>query len=179
MVFNTILTFGTYETVLPMTYSDKQKSEALKLYVELGTAEASRRTKVNPRTLKHWVQAAGLSQARAEKTETAREALAKERGEKRERLRNLLLDKAIDLINRMDEPHKDFRGKDADEVWWDKAPAGAVQNYATSVAILIDKYRLEMGEATNRGESNVTISDAESIIDQAIISLTDELNSRR
>ena len=58
----------------------------------------------------------------------------------------------------MDAPHIEFKGKDAISVEYPIAPAGAVQNYATSVGILIDKYRLEVGEATNRSESK-TITD--------------------
>ena len=63
-----------------------------------------------------------------------------------------LLERAADLLERMDEPHVEFKGKDADQVTYPMAPAAAVQNYATSAAILIDKFRLEMGEATGRQE---------------------------
>ena len=71
----------------------------------------------------------------------------------REAIREQMLDKALDLLARIDEPHIDYRGKDIVEVRWEKAPSGDVQRYVTSVGILIDKYRLEMGETTGRTES--------------------------
>jgi len=87
---------------------------------------------------------------RYEKTDSATKAASARADLKREELRELLLDQAVDLLHRMNAPHKDFKGKDALTVWWDKAPSGATKDYATAAAILIDKYRLEMGEATNR-----------------------------
>jgi hypothetical protein len=53
----------------------------------------------------------------------------------------------------MDAPHVDFKGKDAGSVTYPVAPAAAVQNYATSIGILLDKVRLEAGEATGRVET--------------------------
>jgi hypothetical protein len=65
------------------------------------------------------------------------------------------------VLKRMDEPHVDFKGKDADRVVYPVAPAAAVQNYATSAAIMLDKYRLEVGEATARTESFSGMDDHE------------------
>lgn len=65
-------------------------------------------------------------------------------------LRELLLLKACDALARMDEPHIDFKGKDAFQVTYPKAPAGAFKQYADAAATLLDKYRLEMGEDTSR-----------------------------
>ena len=70
----------------------------------------------------------------------------------REEVRELLLVKAKDALERMDQPHIEFKGKDATQVTYPKAPASAFQSYATSAAILLDKYRLEVGEATSRAE---------------------------
>lgn len=140
------------------TYTDDEKSEALSLYMDVGVAESARRTGINPLTISSWARRAGLHTNAPVKTREATEALRAKAGEMREELRLRMLHKALDLIDRMDAPHVEFKGKDAQAVTYPIAPAGAVQNYATSVAILLDKYRLELGEATNRNES-VNISD--------------------
>jgi hypothetical protein len=135
-----------------MVYTDEQKAEALDLYVEVGPAEAGSLTGIPSGTIRSWAHRADLPRLRYQKTEEATQAAQVRAEQKRAELQELLLDQAVDLMHRMNAPHKDFKGKDALEVWWEKAPAAAVQNYATSVAILIDKYRLEMGETTGRTE---------------------------
>jgi ABC-type branched-subunit amino acid transport system ATPase component len=68
----------------------------------------------------------------------------------------------FNLISRIYTPtsgHIDFKGKDATEVTYPKAPAAAFQQYATSAAILIDKFRLEGGEVTERTEAITTDTD--------------------
>lgn len=137
---------------MSQAYTDKQKTEALELYMEHGPAEASRQCDIPSGTIRSWAYRADLPRLRYEKTEAATKASSARAELKREELRELLLDQAVDLLHRMNSPHKDFKGKDADEVWWDLAPSGATKDYATAAAILIDKYRLEMGEATSRTE---------------------------
>jgi hypothetical protein len=140
------------------TYTDDEKSEALSLYMDVGVAESARRTGINPLTISSWARRAGLHTNAPVKTKEATEALRARAGEMREELRLRMLHKALDLLDRMDAPHVEFKGKDASAVTYPIAPAGAVQNYATSAAILLDKYRLEVGEATNRTE-NLSITD--------------------
>lgn len=135
-------------------YSDEEKAAALDLIREVGLAEAWRRLRTIPKpTLGSWAQKAGIHSDAAAKTAVAVEAAQVRAKQLREELRVMLLEKAVDLLQRMDAEHVDFKGKDADQVTYPIAPAGAVQNYATSVGILIDKYRLEVGEATTRSES--------------------------
>ncbi len=160
-----------------MPYTVEQKQETVELYVEHGTAETARRTGVNPRTITRWANAAGvMSQDSSKKTELARQHLAIRRDEKREQLRTLLLDKAIGLLERFDTEHKDYRGKDVQEVYWDQAPSGATKEYAIAVGILIDKFRLEMGEHTGRTE--VDLISAESRIDAEIRRLSDDVAAK-
>ena len=80
----------------------------------------------------------------------ARAMLALRHNQLREELRVRLLEKALDALDRMDERHIDYKGNNALEVSWEVAPSGAFKDYATGAAILIDKYRLEMGETTSR-----------------------------
>lgn len=157
-----------------MAYTDEQRAEALALYVQHGAQRAADETRISKRSILRWANDASLSQARAEKTEAARDMLAKRHAEMREELRVRLLEKALDALERMDEVHVDYRGKDAQMVTWDIAPSGAFKDYATGAAILIDKYRLEMGEHTARAE--VT---NESAIDAEVRRLVDELGRQR
>ena len=135
------------------TFTDEEKQEALLLYVDVGPAEASRRTGISPLTISSWAKRSGLHTNAVVKTKAATEALIAKADSMRVELRVRMLAKALDLVDRMDAPHVEFKGKDANQVSYPVAPAGAVQNYATSIGILIDKYRLEVGEATGRYES--------------------------
>lgn len=136
------------------TYSDKERQDAVALVAEHGLAHTWRETGIPKPTLARWADAAGLERTGTEKTRAATDALRERHANLREQVRLELLEKVADLIDRMDAPHVEFKGKDADQVEYPIAPASAVQSYATSIGILIDKYRLEMGEATSRGETN-------------------------
>lgn len=133
-------------------WSDADKQRAIKLVADHGLAHAWRETGIPKPTIVRWCQDAGVERFHPEETRAAIDALRARAAETRETLRLLLIEKAVDLLERMDEPHVEFKGKDADQVIYPIAPASAVQNYATSAAILIDKYRLEIGEATGRTE---------------------------
>ena len=130
------------------TYTDTQKTDAVDLYIEHGAAEASRRTGINKRSISRWANAADVSADRDKNLTDAAERLTKQSTAQRAAIRVDLLDRIADVLQRMDEPHIDFRGKDATQVEWPTATSGDVKNYAVSFGILLDKYRLEMGEAT-------------------------------
>lgn len=157
-----------------MAYTDQQRGEALTAYLDYGAAEASRQIGIPARTIRRWANDAELTAARSQKLEEAHAALAIRHAEMREELRVRLLEKALDALDRMDETHVDYRGKDARRIEWPVAPSGAFKDYATGAAILIDKYRLEMGEHTARAE--VT---NESAIDAEVRRLVDELGRQR
>ena len=141
-------------------YSAEERAEALILYASEGLAETARQTGIPKPTIASWVTRAGLPHTDSTvKTEAATEAAQSRAKQLRADLQLRLLEKAVDLLDRMDAEHVDFKGKDADMVTYPIAPAAAVQNYATSVGILIDKYRLEMGEATTRNESRALSDD--------------------
>lgn len=129
-------------------YTDQDRQNALHLYTEHGTAETSRQTGIPERTIVRWANQAGLvSHADRKKTQAAREA-------RRSRIRDLLLEKTETLLESMDSSN-----------------AGKL---AVPIGILIDKYRLEMGEATSRSES---LSD--DAIDTEIRRLVTELNGHQ
>ena len=155
------------------TYTDKQKADALALYVEHGPSEASRRTGVPKGTLSRWAAAANLETSRPQKATEAAEAHRAYAAEQRELLKRELLTKALDLLARMDEPHQEFVGTQGKDVTYDRAPAQAVKAYATSVGILIDKLRLEEGASTSR-EEHINVSE----VDRELDRLAAELRGR-
>ncbi len=148
------------------TYTEEQRDEACLVYVEHGPSEAQRRTGIPTSTLHDWAQQRGIRTVRNQKTAEATEAAALDARAKRASLQCLLLDRALDALERMDQEHKDFRGKDATEVSWDKAPSGAMKDYAMTAAILIDKLRLEEGSATARTEHVDPQQRAAEVLDQ-------------
>lgn len=140
----------------PREYTEDEKANALRLYGEVGLAEAWRQSGIPKPTIASWARRAGLPHTdAAAKTAVATMAASARADQLRAELRLGLLEKAVDLLGRMDAQHVEFKNsaKEIREVVYPIAPAGAVQNYATSVGILIDKYRLEVGEATARSES--------------------------
>jgi len=150
-----------------------EREEALKLYLEEGPSAASRATGIPSGTIRSWASRAGVQRARTQKQAAAIEASMMRQAEKREELRELLLDRAVELLHRLDDPHIDFRGKDARQVTFPKPGGMDSKNYATAAAILIDKYRLEMGEATAR-----TYHEGSDDIDRSVGQLVEELARR-
>lgn len=144
------------------TYTDEEKAAALDLYVKVGLAEAWRQTGIPKPTIASWARRADLPHTdAASKTREATMAASARADQVRAEVRLKLIEKASDLLDRMDAEHTEFKNsaKEIRQVVYPIAPAGAVQNYATSVGILIDKYRLEVGEATSRSESRDITSD--------------------
>ena len=137
------------------TWSEEVHEAALAALEEHGLAEAWRLTGVPKPTIARWAREAGIGTDHTPKTRAATIAAAAKADQLRAELRMRLLEQSLDLLERMDAPHTEFKNsaKEIREVVYPIAPAGAVQNYATSVGILIDKYRLEVGEATSRSES--------------------------
>ncbi|MGH2819105.1 MAG: hypothetical protein ACRDJ5_00475 [Actinomycetota bacterium] len=131
-------------------YAPEKKEQALALYVSDGPREAARRTKIPANTISSWARRAGLK-TRAEATTAKATQAAQARAERiRTQLRAELIEKALEVLHRMDHPHIDFRGKDARKVTFPKPSPTGVREYAVAIGILLDKYRLEMGETTDR-----------------------------
>lgn len=137
-------------------YTEAQKTEAIALAVEHGPAEAARRLggEITAGTIRTWCHRAGVATATAEKMAEAREAHIARREVAREKLRTLLIETSLTLVERIDAAEN----------------ARDVQPLAISAGILLDKFRLESGEATGRTEH--TGKDAAHVI-------ADELAERR
>lgn len=157
-------------------YTAEQKAGALRLYVEVGPCEAARQTGIDKRLISKWAKKAGLVTVAAQKRVAGFEEAEAAAACTRAKLKRRLLEKALDLLGRMDQPHIDFKGSGnlgPVEVTYPKPTASACASYATAVGILIDKFRLENGEVTGREE--VVTVDA---VDREIQRLESELSRR-
>lgn len=134
-----------------VTYTDEQKAQAVKLYLEVGPDEAAKEVGCSRRQVYRWLGRHGVTPKKPDQQRAETEA---RHTEKREELRELLLDQALDMLHRMNEMHVEWREVDGQEEQIVHLVSGAneAKSYATAAAILIDKYRLEMGETTGRTE---------------------------
>lgn len=148
-----------------MSWSEDDRNLALMLYPEKGTAQTARETGIPPRTIRRWVNEANLAAARSLALKEGGALLAKTHEVMREEVRVLLLEKTLDLLERFDVPHVEYKaaGAEMHRLEHPAATSGDVKNYAGAIHQLIDKYRLEMGESTGRTE-NVTLGLVESEI---------------
>jgi transposase-like protein len=158
------------------TYSQQEREAALVVCVESGVYRAARQTGIPRTTIDRWRRQAGIGTDHVEKVKSATEAREARIAEMRASLKHRLLEEAHYCLDAIHNEHIDFKsGGPAGpfEVRFPVAPAAAVQHYATSLGILIDKFRLESGEATSREE--VVTVDA---VDKAIADLERELALR-
>ena len=144
------------------TYTDEQRTEALTLYEEHGTAETNRRTGVPSRTLRRWANTAGVAAARELALIEGGARLNQIHEVLRAEARVLMAEKIVDLLERIDEPHTEYKaaGKELHTLKHPVATSTDVRNYVTSIKALVESYRLEMGEATGRIETTSKV-DAE------------------
>ncbi len=152
--------------MIKRTYTEEQRDEACLVYVEHGPTEVERRLGIPKGTVLYWATQRNLRTVRNQKTAEATEAAALDARAKRASLQCLLLDQALSALERMDEPHTEYVGREAKAVTWEKAPAHAMKNYAMTAGILIDKLRLEEGSATARTEHVDPQQRAAEVLDQ-------------
>jgi hypothetical protein len=139
-------------------YTKAEREAALVLFVDEGPTAAAKKTKIPANTIKSWAKREGLSAPASEATAAATAAAAARAEQRRTELRHDLIEKAAEILTRMSQPHEELKvvslgrehGSEVQHVQVDLPPASAVRDYAVTVGILIDKYRLEMGEDTDR-----------------------------
>lgn len=133
------------------TYTDDEKAAAVALCVEEGLAECERQTGIAKSTVRGWITPE--DRERMDARASAKTAAAtKAASEKRTQIRTKLLERAERMLDRLVEPETDYRGQQAREVTFPEAQPASAKALATTAAILIDKYRLEVGEVTDRTE---------------------------
>jgi transposase-like protein len=116
---------------------DFVKVRAMQLYAEVGPVEASRRMGIDRSTLDRWRRQIGLPSKRIVdiKPEDVEHALRQQRMYRAD-MQNLLVQKTRMILLMMNE---------------DTIPED-MRHLAQAAGVLIDKYRLEAGEATSRSE---------------------------
>lgn len=128
------------------TYTDEQKAEALALYAEVGPAEASRRTGIASGTIASWASrtASGdggtLATKRVEHQQANVESLKAKWAERRLVMVDEIGTVAHMALAQVQEAVLTGKGRDA-------------KDFATTMAILVDKAQLLGGDATQRQES--------------------------
>lgn len=128
-------------------HSEKVKGQALKALKEHGLAEVHRETGVPKSTLLAWRNKAGIKPIGTAQTKAAAETNKATNALRREGRKEKLQDRIDELLDRMVEKQIDFKGQMATKVEYPFPPAQDVKALAYAVAILLDKYRLECGEA--------------------------------
>ena len=156
------------------------KRQALELWRSDGPAAASKATGIPAGTIGAWVTRAALQPLHRNRVPVeALEVLREQRAARREELELRMLDTALRLVKRIEEPHVELvsSGGVVQPVELPVAPAKAAREYATAAAILLDKYRLERGEATDRTEHGSVQPLADSLSEQERRQLRDWLDS--
>lgn len=164
---------GLSKVVSRRTYTDDERVHALELYATDGPTAVERQLGIPKTTVAGWAAAAGVGTVRNERIAAAVDAARLDRELVREHLRDEMLRRAVDLLDRMDEPHVDFKGKDAAKVTYPKPSPSGCQAYATAAAILLDKFRLEVGEVTGRTETRTSDH-----LDREIEELVEQLQAK-
>lgn len=137
--------------------SPDEKAHALEVYEQHGLATAHRQTGIPKPTLHAWAVAAGLNVTQiagehAQRTMAATHARVARCDAMREELRERMLETAGTLLDRVDLPHVEYRGQHAVMVTYPVPPGSTCRDYVWAMAVLVDKYRLEVGEVTDRSE---------------------------
>lgn len=146
-------------------YSEAFKAKVLATYKTEGPSEAARRHGVAKRSVQNWAKAAGACTEAATKSST--EAACNALASRRARLKEKLALRAEEMIDRMGDEYETVMvvaGK-IGKATLSKPPARECQALATAAGILIDKLRIEGGEATERTET-ITIDKLDAEIER-------------
>jgi len=144
------------------TYTDAEKAEALRLYVEVGPNEAGRRTGIDPGGITRWAKAEGLATLTA-KTETTLSELRARMELKKARLADGFLDDAEWLRQQIRQPSvekvvktvgtgKGMTVTEIVDVEFDEPTAATKKTLLTAAAIAVDKAQILTGGPTERTE---------------------------
>ncbi len=124
------------------TYTPEQKADALASYVEHGAAETARRTGIPEGTLVSWAHRNGVQSVATERTQAAVQAMQAKWAERRAVMVDEIGAVAHMALARVEQSiaKENPSGRDA-------------KDFATTMAILVDKAQLLGGDATTRHEN--------------------------
>lgn len=153
------------------TYTWDFKAEVLAVYEVDGPTAAAKLYEMPKRTLCTWAADHGISTSAETKRQT--EAALDLLNARRLRIRDKLAERAEEMLDRMGEASKTWVGSGATpiEVDLDRPIASVCRDLATTAGILIDKFRLEAGEPTERIEHNDVAKDARERLASRIASI--------
>lgn len=120
-------------------YTPQQKADALVLYAQHGAAETARRTGIPEGTLMSWAHRNGVQSLAAEQTRAAVEAAKAKWDERKLKMVHEIGSVAQMALAQAEAAVMDGKGRDA-------------KDFATTMAILVDKAQLLSGAATQRTE---------------------------
>lgn len=135
-------------------WSEKVKKQALETYIDSGASVASRLTGVPQATIRYWAREADIQPPADLRAQYRKQLEAvvtwseEEIRAMRDDLRGKLIRAATRIVERMEEPVEDYVGANARAVIYDQPSPGDTQRLAIAAGILIDKFRLESGEAS-------------------------------
>ena len=140
------------------SWSAEDQAHALMLYEELGSREASARAGIPESTIRNWARRRGVRTRSTTTNRDATEAASAKAARIRAEMKLQLLERAVEVLDRIDQPHIDFRivsdgagaGSRVVEVEYPRPSPTGVREYAVAFGILLDKFRLENGEVTGR-----------------------------
>lgn len=139
-----------------MEYTAELKAEALRRYSDEGVAAVADSLQIPRGTLSVWVHRSGVERVHPLKTEAATEARVQLQAEIRAEVQLAFLTEAWESLQQAHDAKPQDRVK-----------------LVTAAAVAIDKYRLEMGEATTR-----TITESADDTDRSIQQLVAEMERR-
>lgn len=126
------------------TYTPEQKQEAVRTYITEGAQAAADLIGCDRRSIYRW-----LGRHVTEATDKRGEQARLRHAEKRAALDELLLDTAADMLHRMNEPVT-VTSLDGRTIGTRLPDARECKDLMIAAATALDKYRLEMGEHTDR-----------------------------
>lgn len=150
------------------TWTPEQRREALRLYAEVGKAEAARITGISPGTIASWAARHKVIAPNAAEHAQAVAAIRTSITERKAELADQMLDDARRVLAQLHEPTVErvvkvvSDGRDMGshteivDVHYDRPSAGDQERIARTVATLVDKVQLLTGEATSRVEQAIT-----------------------
>lgn len=147
------------------SYTEIERQMALDIYRDRGATAAAKEIGCSRQAIYDWIGDEASTDTSDLKQKAERDAIY------RGLLRTRLIRTALRLVDRCTEPFVVY-DKDGHPHELDEPPGFEVQKMMTAVAIALDKYRLEMGESTERTEK-VTIGTLESELEQLNKELAD------
>ena len=129
-------------------WPSERQEEALALYLAHGSIEASAQTGIPAGTIRRWACDRGVTAGRMEALKATAASRRNAADVARAELRDQLLEVAGEMVSKVHEMMGgEWSGRDA-------------RDLMVAAGIALDKYRLEMGEATGR-EETLTLSAVE------------------